>query len=370
MVNHTLVDTLDALGHALGRVDAPVVGLDVERTAAPRYFKPAALVQVGTADHAVLLDTHVLGPLPTVGEFLGDRTVVLHAGTNDIESLDGADMTLDRVEDTAIAAALLGLPRGLDPLLDEVLGVRLDGDKDRFQRANWERRPLPSDMAAYAAGDVVHLPALVDELAERLDDLGRTEWYRQECDHMLADTRAATRTWEDTGGLGRLDPDQRAIARAVWERREELARSRDDAPQVVLRDDTIVDVAANPPDDPDELRRRNDRRGPDRATAEQLLEAVRSGAAASPEPVEDQPAGSVDTRVARDRHAAMRKARAAVARELGIDSGVLAPGRVLWAPIHAAPASADELAAALDLRPWQKDLVVDALWEAHESVPD
>jgi ribonuclease D len=100
---------------------------------------------------------------------------------------------------------------------------------------------------------VVHLPALLTALATQLEAAGRLDWSRQECAHMVASTRAATRDWDDTRGAGRLDERQRAVLRATWQRREELARERDVAPQRLLRDKALVDVAATPPADPDEL---------------------------------------------------------------------------------------------------------------------
>lgn len=325
-------------------------------------------MQVGTADVVLLVDTHLLGGhVPVLGDFLADRVVVLHAGTNDIPSLDVADVDLDTFEDTAVAAAVLGLPLGLDNLLQELLGVALSPDKDRFQRADWERRPLPDDMAAYAAGDVEHLPELIMDLRARLADLGRLDWYRQERDHMIDSTRVATRSWEDIRGAGRLDDAQRSVLRALWTQREHLAQRDDLAPQRVLRDETLIDLAGSPADDVDALSRRNKRRNqPTRGHAAELLAAQAEGLAAEPETRTG--ASRRFDRADRDCHAAMRNARSALADEMGLDAGFLCPGRALWAPIAADPTDQAELVANLDLRPWQCDLLADVLWDAYTSV--
>ncbi len=346
-----------------------MVGLDVERSTKPRFDNPAALVQVGTSELVLLVDTHALGAVPVLGDFLRDRVVVLHAATNDIPSMDRAAIELDTLEDTAIAAALLGLPLGLDNLLQELLDVALSPDKDRFQRADWERRPLPDDMAAYAAGDVEHLPELIADLRARLADRGRLDWYRQERDHMIDDTRRSTRSWEDTRGAGRLDAAHRAVLRALWTCREELAERDDLAPQRVLRDATLVDLAGEPADDPQALARRNKRRGqplPDHAEA--LFAAQQDGRAAPPE--HRSPAAHRFDGTDRDRHAAMRHARSDLADEMGLHPGFLAPSRTLWAPIAAEPADAEELVANLDLRPWQRDVLAPVLWEAYSKVDE
>lgn len=369
MAEHHLVDTPQQLDAALATIDSPVIGVDVERSAAPRYYKPAALIQVGNAQRAILVDSHRLGPTPTLGDFLSSRRVVAHAATNDIESLDWAGVVLDDLDDTSIAAALLGLPTGLDPLLQDLLDVALSPDKDKYQRANWEQRPLPEGMAAYAAGDVLHLEALMEELHGRLATTGRTDWYDQERAHMLTSTRAATRAWDDTKGSSRLDDAQRSVLRAMWECREAIAREHDLAPQTVMRDEAMVDVAGNPATSTRELQRRNKRRGkPDDDAAELLFDAMDAGLQAEPQPRPDLARSQAGHNVDRNRHAALRNARADVAEELGMDAGVLCPGRVLWGPVRAEVATADELVAALDMRPWQLELLRDPLWAAWESV--
>lgn len=365
---HELVDELRDVSAALAAVAAPVVGVDVERTTKPRYRKPAALVQIGTPERAVLVDTHALGPVPEVGAFLSTRSVVMHAATNDIESMDAAAMVLDDLDDTSIAAGLLGMPLGLDTLLDQELGVDLGPGKSRFQRADWEQRPLPDDMAAYAAADVMHLPALMDGLRARLEEAGRLEWYRQECAHMLERVRMATRSWKDLSGVGRLSDGQRAIARALWERREVIASRDDIAPSWLLRDKVLLDLASNPPSSARDIRRRNQRRTPGAAAAAELFDAVQRGTQAEPEPRPERPDDGLDHDVARDRHAALRTARSRVASELDMDPGLLAPSRTLWQPVHAQPTSPEELASNLDLRPWAVEVLRDPLWDALQAV--
>ncbi len=366
-VQYRIVDRPEELAPALRTGDAPTVGVDVERSTKPRWENPAALVQVGIPDRAVLVDTHVLGPVPVVGDFLRDRVVVLHAATNDIASMDRAAIELDTLEDTSIAAGLLGLPLGLDDLLGERLGVSLSPDKQRFQRADWERRPLPDDMADYAAGDVVHLPELITDLRGLLAARGRLDWYRQERDHMIDTTRAATRRWQDTRGAGRLTPQQRAVLRALWLRRERVAEREDLAPQRVLRDATLLDLASDPAEDAAALARRNKRRGaPTRDVATELLAAQEEGRHAEPRPRDA--AGRHFDATDRDRQTAMRHARSAHADELGVSAGLLCPSRVLWAGIAADPTGPDELVDAMELRPWQRDQLRHVLWEAYTSV--
>lgn len=363
----TFVDDPALVPGALEQVAEDVVGVDVERADAARYFRRAALVQLGTRRRCVLLDAVVLDDLPDLHRFLDrDRLAVLHAAQNDLGPLAAKGVTPARPADTAVAAAVLRLPTGLGALLDEVLGTVLDGDKESFQRADWEARPLPPAMMRYAAGDVIHLPDLWDELAEELDTQGRTQWYEQELDWTL--TRAADdgRDWTRVRGAAGLSPQERAVLRALWEERERLAREHDLAPNRLVHDDVLRDLATNPPRTPAQLVRRSQRRrGLLRRYADELFAAAERGRDADPEP---RPDGghrwSEDDRAVFD---ALRRARAEVAKELGIDAGVLCPSRHLWRVVTGEPDGPRQLCELIGLRPWQTDLLGDVLWDAYTN---
>ncbi|MBW3576222.1 MAG: HRDC domain-containing protein [Actinobacteria bacterium] len=364
-----LVDEPAEVMQALTAVDAPTVGIDVERADGHRYVREAALVQVGVDGCCIILDPLALDDLEPLGSFLGERLVVLHALENDVEPLASAGAALvdhctpARLADTAIAAAVLGLPTGLAPLLEQVLNVRLSGDKAHYQRADWSRRPLTDDMLAYAAGDVVHLPRLWEALSTHLEDLARTSWYEQELTATVEHVHIQARSWGRTRGLGRLDGHGRAVLKAVWDEREAIAREEDLAPQRIARDDTLIAIAAHPPATLNVLQRRGLDGRQIRQHGHRLLAAVRRGASSPDEP---SPSGlrraDDDDRAAHDR---MRRARARVADQLGVDPGFLCPGRVLWTAALSDPASPDELVEAAGLRPWQRDLLADVLWEAY-----
>lgn len=358
------VDEPTAVRGALADIDAPVIGVDVERADADRYFRRAALVQVGTAAGCVLLDTVALDALPDLDALLdGDHLTVLHAAENDLAPLTALGVGVDHLADTAVAASLLGLPTGLSRLLDELLGVQLSADKDAFQRADWEQRPLPAEMADYAAGDVVHLPALWAILAEQLTDRGRFEWYAEELVATLARAEEDTRHWTRVKGAARLDPAQRAVLRAVWHAREEAAREHDIAPNRLLHDDVLRELAIDPPRTEAQLVRRSPRRrGLLRAHAGPLFAAVEAGRTAEPEP---RPRTTRWTDTERSVHDALRSRRAQVAAQVGLEPGVLCPSKVLSPAVTGQPQDGRELCALAGLRAWQTHLLAEPLWDAY-----
>jgi ribonuclease D len=363
------VDRPDAVCRELTAIEADTVGVDVERADSARYHRRAALVQVGVAGTCILLDAVRLDELADLDAFLSDRRVVLHALENDLEPLDVLGVRPPRVADTAVAASVLGLPTGLGPLLSEVLGVELDGDKERFQRADWEERPLPDDMMAYAAGDVVHLPALWEALQERLAEAGRTPWYEQELAGAVERAFENARDWTRVKGSGRLSPEQRAILRELWHEREHLARTHDVAPNRLLHDDVLRELSQDPPTSEQQLVRRSPRRRRQlRAYAGDLLAAIERGVDADPEPRE--PTGRRWTGLDRDTYDALRRRRAEIAEELGIEAGVLCPSRPLWRAVAGEPRDGDELCELAGLRPWQTELLAEPLWETWRQVRD
>ncbi len=360
----TFVDEAARVRAALDGVDAEVVGIDVERADADRYFRRAALVQVGVDGHCVLLDPVRLPRLPELDDLLDDdHLAVLHAVENDLEPLARLEVRPARIADTAIAAAMLGLPTGLSKLLAEVLGVSLTSEKEALQRADWEQRPLPERMAAYAAGDVVHLPALWEQLAARLATTGRTSWYEEELAVTIAGAANDQRDWTRVKGAGRLEPQQRAVLRALWQAREAEARRHDIAPNLLVHDDVLRDLAVDPPRTEAQLVRRSPRRrGLLREHAAPLFAAVRAGLDAPHIPRPDSSRATDEQRATFD---ALRTRRAAVAEEHGLDAGVLCPSKVLWAAVAGAPRDGVELCALAGLRGWQTGLLAGPLWETY-----
>lgn len=371
----TIVDTPARLAAALAEMaDLRTVGVDVERSDWDRYWRAAALIQVGgprpgddgaetdpsivdrpagMVGRVALIDPLAVDDLSALGEFFADRTVVLHAMDNDLVPLEATGAAPAAVEDTAIAAALLGLPTGLGDLLHQQLGIDLPGDKHAMQRADWSRRPLSEAMMQYAAEDVVHLEALWQCLEQQLRVTGRLDWYLEERDWVRSQPTAEERRhWTRVRGLGRLDAQARARARSLWEAREHLARSTDTAPGRILADRVLVQLAVEPVQRARELARRGVRRAAVKEFGTELVAALRGVGRSDPaprrRPLDEQERQLVDE---------LRALRSARAAQVGIDAGVLAPNRVLRSAVGARPTTPAELRTALELRDWQWRLV-------------
>jgi ribonuclease D len=354
-----LADTIDALADGLDLLDdLALVGVDVERADWNRYYRTAALIQVGGQGRVLLVDPLQLADLSPLDTYLAARRTVLHALENDLGPMETAGVQPPAVEDTAIAAAVLGLPPGLEALLRDVLGIELHGDKAAMQRAQWEERPLTPEMLAYAAGDVADLPELWEALAAQLDETGRREWYRQELAALIGQPSVEERRdWTRLKGIGRLDPRSRARTRRLWEVREDLARSTDTAPSRIVSDKVLVDLAVRPPGSRRELGRRGVRRQSIRQFGDELIAVLREEPA--PERARSGPRQRPPTEHDRALADHLRALRSQRAEELGLDAGVLCPGRTLLSAVLADPSSPEDIRDALGLRPWQWEVLAE-----------
>jgi len=248
--NVALVAGPGPLGELLGRLDAAPhesVALDTEADSFHHYFEKVCLMQVGLASDAFLVDPLARADLTPLFARLSARPLLMHGADYDLRLLHrGFGFRAAALFDTMIAAQLLGEKEiGLAALLSARVGVALDKS---HQRADWSARPLPPAMATYAAEDVLHLPALVDSLRRDLDAKGRLPWHAEECARLAAMAFSASREADPDDwrvkGTNALSDRERAFARALWEAREERARTLDRPPFRIFTNEKLLSAAA------------------------------------------------------------------------------------------------------------------------------
>src|SRR3954452_1459668 len=175
------VEELAERARATGRL-----GIDTEFMGEGRYRALLCLVQIAVDDgeRVEVLDPLEgdLDPAP-LAAVLADPgiEIVMHAGRQDVALLKRVwETEVVNVFDTQVAAGFAGLRAqlGYEPLLSEVLGVRL---RKSASFTKWDARPLSPEQVEYAREDVLHLIQLAGALQERLDGMGRLEWAREEC---------------------------------------------------------------------------------------------------------------------------------------------------------------------------------------------
>jgi ribonuclease D len=265
------------------------LGIDTEFMGEGRYRPLLCLVQVATLNDDGESDVTVLDPLTEPGfdhqplaNVLADPDVeiVLHAGRQDVAILRRCWQTsIVNVFDTQIAAGFAGLRAqlGYEALLSEILGVRL-GKTASFTK--WDARPLSEEQVDYARGDVLHILQLATSLGDKLDEMGRLQWAREECRFLesINDDRDIDALFEKLPRIGGMDPAARAIARELVAWREEVARESDRPASGVLQDAALVEIAKRKPATTERLAQiRGLHEGILRRRGQGIIEAVQRG---------------------------------------------------------------------------------------------
>jgi ribonuclease D len=240
------------------------MGIDTEFMGEGRYQPLLCLAQIALDDgeggsDVIVLDplTEEYDPLP-LAAILEDPAIeiVLHAARQDVALLRrdwGAPVR--NVFDTQVAAGFAGMRAqlGYEPLLKEMLGVKL---RKSASFTRWDDRPLTEEQLGYAREDVLHLLQLATALQDRLTELDRLEWAREECRAFEAidDKRDLDIVFGKLPRVNSLDPPQRAVARELVEWREEAAREGDRPVSSILHDAALIEIAKRRPQSVDRLR--------------------------------------------------------------------------------------------------------------------
>ncbi|BCW99160.1 MAG: ribonuclease D [Armatimonadota bacterium] len=227
--------------------------MDTEFVREETYYPQLELVQVMADGQIGLVDVRSTGNLGPLLELLEDPSVekVFHAAQQDLELFHQyAGRAVRNVFDTQIAAAMVGMGEqvGYGQLVKTLTGVSLI--KTQAYTA-WNTRPFTPAQLEYAADDVRHLPAVTEALKERLEEMGRTDWAREECQRLEEKAQKpecpAEELYLRVSGVERLSPKELNVLRALAIWRDETARRRNIPPQKLLKDNSLVNLARQQP---------------------------------------------------------------------------------------------------------------------------
>lgn len=236
------------------------VTVDTEFMRERTYWPELCVVQLAGEDEVAVVDALAPGlDLAALGALLADPAVekVFHAARQDIEIFLLRFGAVPRpLFDTQVAAMVAGFGDqvGYDSLVSALTGGHID-KAHRF--SDWSARPLSPAQISYAAADVTHLRRVYEHLRVRLEKEGRLEWvaeemallaepatYRPDPEQMWERLRPRTSNRRMLGTL-------RAIA--AWREREaqraNIPRNR------MLKDETLLEIAATAPETPEQLAR-------------------------------------------------------------------------------------------------------------------
>lgn len=279
-----ITDTVSLANLCKRLSETPYVAVDTEFIREKTYWPQLCLVQVAGPEEAVAIDPLADGiDLEPLLALMANENVlkVFHAARQDVEIFHHLNETIPHpLFDTQIAAMACGFG---DSIAYETLVNRLaNASIDKSQRfTDWARRPLSKKQVEYALADVTHLRVIYQNLRERLEATKRMDWLESEAAILTNPATYRVEPRESWRRLKMRNANRRflAVVREVAALRETLAQEQDVPRNRVLRDEAILEIAAQMPENITDLR---DCRGIGRMAdrlGDLVLEAVRTARA-------------------------------------------------------------------------------------------
>ena len=251
MVSFTYIDTSKALLEAAAEwKPAAELAVDLEcENNLHHYGAYISLIQISTKNKNWIVDVLKLGDIKPLTAVLENPAIqkIFHDVSFDFRILQDQFSCHPRnVFDTQIAALFLGKEHlGLGDLLKEYFGVEKES---RYQMADWTKRPLNTEMLAYAAKDATHLIPLRDLLIKELRQKERLSWVEEELAALEeADFSYKTQTFLDVRGVRTFTPEQLGIFRELFLLREQLAKKVNRPVHFVIRNEHLKHFSQHPP---------------------------------------------------------------------------------------------------------------------------
>lgn len=228
------------------------VTVDTEFIRDKTYWPQLCLVQVAGKSVAAAIDPLAEGiDLAPLFALMANPAVlkVFHAARQDLEiffNLTGAVPT--PLWDSQVAAMVCGFGESAsyETLAGKLANARID-KSSRF--TDWSQRPLTEKQLSYALSDVTHLRVIYEKLAKRIEKAGRETWVQEE---MAILTDPKTYQLDPETAWQRLRPrtgNRRFLAilkeLAAW--REAEAQRKNIPRQRLLKDEALLEAAANAP---------------------------------------------------------------------------------------------------------------------------
>lgn len=283
----TLISTskdLKVLCNRLKKSD--FITVDTEFIREKTYWARLCLIQVaGDDEEPYAIDPMAEGiDLDPFWELMLNKEVlkVFHACRQDLEiffkEMKGKLPT--PIFDTQVAAMVCGFGEQVsyEVLVNTICKKQLD-KSSRF--TDWAQRPLTAKQLKYALGDVTHLRKIFVKLADRIEEMKRTPWIKDEMKLLSQKDNYISRpedAWERIR-LPNNKPRTLCILKELAKWREELAQRADVPRGRIMKDEALAEIASHPPTTREALgKMRNMNHGfAESDKGQEVLDAVKRG---------------------------------------------------------------------------------------------
>jgi ribonuclease D len=235
------------------------LAVDSESNSYFAYRPRICLIQISANNKDFILDPLTLKDLTALGRILSDPSIekILHAAENDLIGFKrDYRFQVKNIFDTSLACRLLGRKRlGLAKILLEDFGITMD---KKYQRCNWEKRPLNKEQLYYAQQDTRCLLKLRDQLHGQLIERNLWNQAKEEFARLERIRVKPQREWDPGGylrlrGVEKLSKTSSRVLKELFSYREHLARKTNKAPFRIINNEIMMRLAREIPNNKHDL---------------------------------------------------------------------------------------------------------------------
>jgi ribonuclease D len=344
----------------------PIVAVDTESNSLYAYRERVCLIQFSIPEKDYLLDPLAFENLSALAPLFVSQKIekIFHAAEYDIIMLDqDFGFKFNNLFDTMVAARILGWKAvGLGSILRDKFNIHVE---KKYQRANWGRRPLPSEMLTYAQLDTHYLISLRALIKAELEKVGRwsiaEEDFQRACQvHASNHGRNGADCWRINGARD-LEPRQLAVLQELCEYRDQMAQSLDRPLFKVINNKALYNIAEACPRSMRELEAvQGVSHKQARWLGHGILDAVQRGLKTKKPPQlprKPRPSDAYLLRVDR-----LRQWRKNKGRSMGVESDVVLPKDLLYELAEKNPKRFEQISEILDVVPWRREKFGDEIY--------
>ena len=224
-----------------------IIAVDLEADSMFHFQEKVCLLQMAGNGENVVIDPLEVNDLSALAPIFKHKDVckVFHGSDYDVRSLyRDFSIEINNLFDTQLASMFMGQREtSLGAVVCNRFGIELD---KRYQKKDWSQRPLPDGMIEYAASDVYHLIPLARMLMDELEEKGRLDWVKEECDY-LSEVRPMENGSDPLflrfRGAGRLPRRNLAALEGLLQYRRKLAEKKDRPLFKVISNTALLKIA-------------------------------------------------------------------------------------------------------------------------------
>ncbi|MBD3204089.1 hypothetical protein GF327_07360 [Candidatus Woesearchaeota archaeon] len=227
-----------------------LTGVDIEcENNFHHYGAYISLIQISSEKKNYVIDVLALENIGFILNVLKNPGIekIFHGSDFDLRMLyTEYECRVKNIFDTQIAAQFLGINEiGLGSLLEKFLDIK---KKDRFQKADWTKRPLTKNMLDYAAKDSIYLIRLSQILKKKLRKKNMLDWVKQESEYIAENDLVLSQpVFWNLKGIKRFTDTQRAVLKRLYDLREKMAKKVNRPVHYIMSSKKLKNLAKEPP---------------------------------------------------------------------------------------------------------------------------